>query len=239
MPGSCTLDSIQLLCGSDIYNHGVFYNAYIYACHTTISELDSTFDKNYGGNTPVAAMVVDTLVLQWQNEQWQGLGFNYSFAYNGSDNLILEFRWQGDDNNSVYDRGWYTPGNRAVSASSSTAVQGVPRNYMPRFRIFYSVTGIGEGSVELPRSKMIAYAYPNPFHSRVFIRVESSAKTPLAACVYNSNGRLVTSLKSQVTSNCFVWNGNDQFGQPVCSGIYFCRMATSGSVQTLPLVLHR
>ena len=180
-------------------------------------------------------MVIDTLVLQWQNEQWQGLGFNYPFAYNGADNLILEFRWQGDDNNSVYDRGWYTPGNRAVSASSSTAVQGVPRNYMPRFRIFYSVTGIGEGSVELPQLKIIARAFPNPFHSKVFIRVESPAKTPLAACIYSSTGRLIRILAQPELS----WDGNDQFGQPVCSGIYFCRLVVSGSVQTLPLVLQR
>lgn len=235
MPGSCTLDSIQLLCGSDVYNHGIFYNAYIYACHTNVSELDSTFDENYGGKTPVAAMAMDTLNLQWQNEHWHGLGFNYPFAYNGADNLILEFRWQGDDNNSVYDLGWYTPGNRAVSASSSTAVQGVPRNYMPRFRIFYSVTGIGEGSRELPQLKMIGRAFPNPFHSRVFIRVESPAKTPLSACVYNSNGRLVRILDKSELS----WDGNDQFGQPVCSGIYFCRLEIKGSIQTLPLVLQR
>jgi len=235
MPGPCTLDSIQLLCGSDVYNHGIFYNAYIYACHTTVTELDSTFDENYGGKTPVVAMSLDTLVLQWQNEHWHGLGFNYPFAYNGYENLILEFRWQGDDNNSVYDRGWYTSGNRAVSASSSTAVQGVPRNYMPRFRIFYSVTGIGEGSRELPQPKMIARAFPNPFNSKVFIRVEPSAKTPLSACIFSSTGRQVRVLVQPELS----WDGNDQFGLPVCSGIYFCRLATSGSVQTLPLVLQR
>jgi hypothetical protein len=122
-----------------------------------------------------------------------------------------------------------------VNASSSTAEQGVPRNYMPRFRIFYSVTDIGEGSVELPQRKMIARAFPNPFKSKVFIRIESPAKTPLSACIYNSNGRLVRNLDKSELS----WDGIDRFGQPVCSGIYFCRLATSGSFQTLPLVLKR
>ncbi len=52
MPGSCTIDSLQLLCGSDVYNHGIFSNARILACHTTVSELDSAFDLNYAGNLP-------------------------------------------------------------------------------------------------------------------------------------------------------------------------------------------
>jgi hypothetical protein len=144
VPGPCVLDSLQLLCGSDEYNHGVFQNAGVYCCHTTVTELDSTFDENYAGNAPVPAMNPTVLNLVWQNDNWHGLGFDAPFAYNGTDNLIMEFRWQGDDNNSVYDRGWYTPGNRACNASSSTAPSGTPRNYMPRFRIFYSAVGITE-----------------------------------------------------------------------------------------------
>jgi hypothetical protein len=144
MPGPCTIDSVQLLCGSDEYNHGIFYNSFILACHTTVSELESTFDRNYSGNVPETVMSVNPLVLQWVNNQWHGLAFARPFSYNGTDNLILEYRWQGDDGNSVYDRGFYTVGNRACDARSSTAPRGTPRNYMPRHRIFYSLTGIKE-----------------------------------------------------------------------------------------------
>ncbi|MBM3322217.1 hypothetical protein FJY69_01865 [candidate division WOR-3 bacterium] len=144
MPGPCTIDSVQLLCGSDEYNHGIFYNAFILACHTTVTELESTFDRNYSGNVPETAMATSPLVLQWLNNHWHGLEFTRPFSYNGVDNLILEYRWQGDDGNSVYDRGFYTSGNRACDARSSTAPRGTPRNYMPRHRVFYSLTGIEE-----------------------------------------------------------------------------------------------
>jgi hypothetical protein len=144
MPGPCALDSLQLLCGSDSFDHGVFRNFGIYACHTPVVELESTFENNYAGNTPKSAMTRDTLVVQWQNSQWSGFGFDPRFDYNGADNLILEFRWQGDDGNAAYDRGWYTPGNRAVDGRSLTAPKGTPRDYMPRLRIFYSLTGVEE-----------------------------------------------------------------------------------------------
>ncbi len=144
MPGPCTIDSVQLLCGSDEYDHGIFYNSLILACHTSVGELESTFDRNYTGNVPETVMSANPLVLQWVNNQWHGLAFNRPFSYNGIDNLILEYRWQGDDGNSVYDRGFYTVGNRACDARSSTAPRGTPRNYMPRHRIFYSLTAVEE-----------------------------------------------------------------------------------------------
>jgi hypothetical protein len=89
-------------------------------------------------------MLPDTLALVWQNGHWEGLAFDVPFNYNGTDNLIIEYRWQGDDNLSVYDLGFYTSGNRAMNASSSTAPTGTPRNYMPRVRIFYETVGLSE-----------------------------------------------------------------------------------------------
>jgi hypothetical protein len=97
MAGPCRLDSVQLLCGSDVYTHGIFHNARVYACHTTVTELDSVYEENYGGNNPTEAMARETLYLRWRNGAWQSFGFDGTFVYNGSDNLILEFRWQGDN----------------------------------------------------------------------------------------------------------------------------------------------
>jgi hypothetical protein len=151
MPGACKLDSLQLLCGSDSFDHGVFRNFRILACHTSKVELESTFENNYAGSTPIVVASRDTLVVQWQNNTWSGFGFDPGFAYDGSVNLILEFRWQGDDGNAAYDRGWYTPGNRAVDGRSLTVPQGTPRNYMPRLRIHYSTTGVEERALLRPR----------------------------------------------------------------------------------------
>jgi len=222
MAGPCTIDSTQLLCGSDEYNHGTFYNARVLACHTTVTELDSFFDDNYAGNTPETAMSVSPLILQWQNNNWHGLGFDHPFDYNGIDNLVLEFRWQGDDNNSVYDRGWYTSGNRACNASSSLAPEGVPRNYMPRFRIFYSTTGVSGGSVLVPHGSLGA----QPIPSRSSVRFSGRLGV---TSIYTAAGRLVRTLSGPL------WDGCDEAGRPVASGAYVCHSG-SNSVATIRIL---
>lgn len=70
MAGPCTLDSVQLLYGSDAYNHGTFLNASVYVCHTTVTEPDSTYETSYVGNKPNEAMARDTLYFRWKNGAW-------------------------------------------------------------------------------------------------------------------------------------------------------------------------
>jgi hypothetical protein len=234
MAGPCTLDSIQLLCGSATYNHGIFLNGRVYACHTTVTELDSVYEANYAGNTPKAVMTRDTLFLRWKNGDWQGLGFDSPFDYNGTDNLILEFRWQGDNDSSVYDLGWYTTGNRAMDAKSSTAERGTPRNYMPRFRIFYSPTGIAEGSLTLPAGGLRICATPNPFSSSVTLRASGAPAAPVTVCIYSVAGRLVRTLGQ---SSIVCWDGRDEDGRQVQPGTYFCRVRSGSEVRTIHLVL--
>jgi hypothetical protein len=178
LPGPCAIDSVQLLCGSDTYDHGTFYNAGVWCCHTTATELDSNFEANYTGHSVKGARLPDTLALDWQNGVWGGIGFDDQFDFEGVDNLIVEFRWGGDDNNSVYDLGFYTSGNRAMNADSPTAPAGTPRNYMPRMRIFYTTVGVTE---EVPA--------PTRTHGAVVTTVRGTAP---AGVLLNALGRPVT-----------------------------------------------
>ncbi len=232
MPGPCRLDSIQLLCGSGVYNHGVFLNARVYACHTTVEELDSAFADNYAGNTPQAAMTRDTLALSWTNGEWQGLEFDSPFSYNGSDNLVLESRWQGDDGGSVYNLGYHTSGNRAVDGKSPTAEYGTPRNYMPRFRIYYSTTSIAEG--RFPAAGEGVVAAPNPFTTHTAVRLLPAAGDDAGVRIYDASGALVRSLRQ---SSVLRWDGRDQAGCRVRSGTYFLRASRGDRCETLHLVL--
>jgi hypothetical protein len=228
MPGPCTLDSVQLLCGSDVYNHGVFADARVLACHTTVAELDSGCKGNYAGNAPDTAMLRDNLSLSWRNGEWQTLAFDHPFAYNGSDNLILEFLWQGDDGGSVYNLGYYTSGNRAVDARPSTAEYGTPRNYMPRFRIHYSATGIGQGAVVLPPAGPGCVATPNPFTVGTTIGLLPEAAGNASVSIFDAGGSLVRTLGR---STLVYWDGRDEDGKQVRAGTYFCRCDHAGAVR--------
>ena len=226
---------VQLLCGSDVYNNGIFLNARVYACHTTVRELDSAFGDSYVGNTPQAAMTRDSLRLGWQNGEWEGLGFDEPFDYNGADNLILEFRWQGDNDSSVYNLGYYTSGNRAVDAKSSTAEYGTPRNYMPRFRIFYSATGMAEGLATLPVAGARLKATPNPFTTGTAISLPPAANSGTRVRILDAGGRLVRTLRQSSIVNrqspVAVWDGRDDSGRRLRAGNYFCRMNDGRAVQ--------
>jgi hypothetical protein len=237
MPGPCTLDSVQLLCGSDVYNQGIFLNAGVYACHTPVAELDSAYEENYAGNEPTPLLVRDTLVLQWKNGAWQGLGFDHPFSYDGNDNLILEFRWQGDNGGSVYDLGYYTPGNRALDARSSTAEYGTPRNYTPRFRIFYSSTGVVQEPVTIPANAQTATAMPNPFCSGVTLRAASTGR--LDASIYSPAGDLVRHVAGVNSSTGVYWNGRDEHGRRARPGAYICRLHSGSRVEAVHLILQR
>ncbi|MCU0611031.1 MAG: hypothetical protein MUE60_04475 [Candidatus Eisenbacteria bacterium] len=139
MAGPASLREVQLLCGSAQYNHGTFNDAQVLLCHTPVSQLTATYADNYGGNTPQTVFAVPTLNIGWTNNEWEGLVFDTPFAYDGLQNLIVEFRWDGDDGNSVYNWGWYPEGgNRVLDGSAPSATTGALRPYLNLLRLHFS-----------------------------------------------------------------------------------------------------
>ncbi len=78
--------------------------------------------------------------------------------------------------------------------------------------------------------------FPNPFNSNTVIRSSSS----LPITVYNIVGRTVATLviteRFASKDYCFNWNGGDQHGMPVASGIYFYRQQGSASVRKMVIL---
>ncbi len=74
---------------------GTFGGAQVLFCHTSRTSLSTDFAANYAGNTPVAVVSRSSLALNWIEGQWNEMAFDSLFAYNGSDNLLIEFRWDG------------------------------------------------------------------------------------------------------------------------------------------------
>ena len=71
---------------------GVFNHVGVLLCHTTKTELESTFNNNYAGKTPVT--VLWRLRLSLSGTAWIDIGIDaYKFNYNNQDNLLMEIRW--------------------------------------------------------------------------------------------------------------------------------------------------
>lgn len=82
--------------------------------------------------------------------------------------------------------------------------------------------------------------YPNPFNPETTIRFNLQASGPVSLNIYNSRGQLVRSLvNSQLSSGAhsIVWNGLDETGRGVSSGIYYYRMQAGSYTHTRKMVL--
>ena len=82
--------------------------------------------------------------------------------------------------------------------------------------------------------------YPNPFRYYTIIQCQSSLLQ-----IYDASGKLIRTFSSFAnnrqlkTNNYFIWDGRDNYGQLVQSGIYFIQLQTENNRQTRRVVLLR
>ncbi|RKZ09306.1 hypothetical protein DRQ32_08340 [bacterium] len=84
--------------------------------------------------------------------------------------------------------------------------------------------------------------HPNPFNPRVELSYSLSAPTSVQLRVYDIRGRLVKMVYSGRQSagdHLATWDGVDDRGKQVASGVYFARFEAGGIVQTHQMVLVR
>jgi hypothetical protein len=84
--------------------------------------------------------------------------------------------------------------------------------------------------------------YPNPFNPTTTIKYSIAARGHVSLKIYNAAGQLVRTLvdeMQQPTQNGFskIWNGMNNHGQPVSSGVYFYKLVTTNFTQTKKMVL--
>ena len=95
---------------------------------------------------------------------------------------------------------------------------------------------------ELPNTQVTLEAFPNPFSSSVTVRVTLPSSSDLSLhtfFVYNSMGQVVKelSLEGQLEQIVdLVWDGTNQAGEPVASGMYFFVMTGPDGRHTLNIV---
>ncbi|APF18126.1 FlgD immunoglobulin-like domain containing protein [Caldithrix abyssi] len=98
------------------------------------------------------------------------------------------------------------------------------------------LTGIVDPSDRLVlKTDQLLDAYPNPFNPSTTIRVQMAEAGPVKLIIYNVLGQKVKTLYNgnlQAGSQKFTWNGKDDAGRQVASGLYFYQLKTQNTVQT-------
>jgi len=100
------------------------------------------------------------------------------------------------------------------------------------------VTDIDE--VIVPLYTRIDNNYPNPFNPETILRFTLAHEEQVRIEIFSINGQLVRSLVSGmygVGVHRVVWNGHDDSGRKVSSGIYFCRMVAGEYVGVRKMLL--
>jgi len=89
-------------------------------------------------------------------------------------------------------------------------------------------------------SHYLLQSYPNPFNASTKIRFYIHQSQKIIVSVYDINGQLVKELiKNEVLSPGYhevQWDGKDQKGNVVASGIYLCALESRRHIKTIKLV---
>jgi hypothetical protein len=163
---------------------------------------------------------------QW-TALWQKSGrhdyFNHEFidlsSYSGS-SIYLRFRLVDQSTHvELTDPGW-TLDNIAIITGTSTSVSDP--NSVP-----------GPMAVMHPN-------YPNPFNPSTTISFSLGTGSNVEISVFNIRGQKVRSLYSAFTpagEHSLVWDGKDDAGRELASGLFFCRLTSPACSKTLKMVM--
>ncbi len=103
-------------------------------------------------------------------------------------------------------------------------------------------SGVDPGDEPVQTGLHLERSFPNPFGLSTSIAYSLPADTHVRLCVYNIAGRRVAVLEDGVRDagpNRTAWNGRDEDGRELGSGIYFARLDAGGETRTAKLMLLR
>lgn len=97
-----------------------------------------------------------------------------------------------------------------------------------------------ERTMPRPGSSALCANHPNPFNPSTTIGYRMASEARVTLNIYGVDGRLIRQLVHRIEPagwHSVLWDGTDDRGLPVASGVYFCRMAGDGFADIHKLVL--
>jgi flagellar hook assembly protein FlgD len=90
--------------------------------------------------------------------------------------------------------------------------------------------------------KLLITSYPNPFNQITCIEYEIKRTCQVQAWIFDIHGKKIKSLISETLPAGryrLIWNGENDNGERLSSGIYYCTMQTGEKTGALKLILIR
>jgi hypothetical protein len=116
----------------------------------------------------------------------------------------------------------YIPGNGTILWSTATNSQPAFQNEMLRLdtNVLFAYDTANE-DYNTPAVTGSLFVYPNPVRMNSTVFIKNTDKTAQKVEVFNAKGQRVAELTSK--SGTFYWNGKNDFGKPVGTGIYLLK----------------
>jgi hypothetical protein len=193
----------------------------------------------------MAQFVGNTINWYDQEEYWAGHAFGYDFLEYGVSLDAFRTYWesQGED--------YLKPGDKIkIAAFIETPIDDWGVDVSPGGKMTIPEAGSGElgkiaaGSegVTLPSEFSLAQSYPNPFNPETNIRFQLPEASSVTITVYNTIGQAIRTLvESQYEAgfHSVRWNGKDQNGSDVSSGIYIYKIQAGNFTDMKKMTLVR
>ena len=93
---------------------------------------------------------------------------------------------------------------------------------------------------DIPDQYALSQNYPNPFNPITRMNYQLPKRSRVIISIYNIMGQEVRTLLNQdqdYGAHSITWNGVDQFGKTMATGVYFARMSTGSFSQTKKMLL--
>ena len=99
---------------------------------------------------------------------------------------------------------------------------------------------VEEEHVNILDNTILLSNYPNPFNPETTISYQLPEESEVELTIYNIKGQLVKTLVNEIKpprEHSIIWNGRDDNGNRIASGIYFYKMKTDNHEETKKMIL--
>jgi hypothetical protein len=164
-----------------------------------------------------------TDTIRWYLYQPSNVNINLDYS---TDNGVS---WQPiihDFHNNVYYYVWQIP----IVSSRQCLIKITDNSDTSRYDFsdavftIYDPTSISDDTEILSSNFQLLNAFPNPFNSSTTISFAMSKAFPVEINIYSTSGEKIYSKKIEYTHsglNTFIWDGKDNSGREISSGLYF------------------
>lgn len=188
------------------------------------------------------------VTLQWTTEsETNNLGFNIHRSTNANVANAIQLNADIITGTNTSTQHMYNFADDTVEAPNTYYywLEDIDFGGVTRFNGPVMVSVLEQGDPETPPVMPVEVtklnrAYPNPFNPQTIISYDLKTDSDVTIQIFDVRGQFISTLVDRhQTANHYTvpWNGTDQNGKTVASGVYFYRMVAGKYISTQKVVL--